>query len=69
MAAMVLTITVAALAAALAVLAAASFDALLKGCFELRRSLRATSYDFGSVLLKSPIVPGFSVIQIGRAHV
>ena len=62
MAAMVLTVTVAALAAALAVLAAASFDALLKGCFELRRSLRATSYDFGSVLLKSPIVPGFSVI-------
>jgi GT2 family glycosyltransferase len=61
-AAVVLTITVAALAAALAVLAAASFDALLKGCFELRRSLRATSYDFGSVLLKSPLVPGFSVI-------
>jgi hypothetical protein len=60
--AVVLSITVVALAAAMAVFAAASFDALLKGCFELRRSLRATSYDFGSVLLKSPIVPGVSVI-------
>jgi cellulose synthase/poly-beta-1,6-N-acetylglucosamine synthase-like glycosyltransferase len=60
----VLGFAVVVLVLALAVLAAASLDALLKGCFELRRSLRATSYDFGSVLLKSPIVPGVSVIFV-----
>jgi cellulose synthase/poly-beta-1,6-N-acetylglucosamine synthase-like glycosyltransferase len=48
----------------LAVLVGAGFDALLKGYFELRRSLRATSYDFGSVLLKSPIVPSVSVVVV-----
>jgi hypothetical protein len=57
-----LSFTVVALVIALAVFVGAGFDALLKGYFELRRSLRATSYDFGSVLLKSPIVPGVSVV-------
>jgi cellulose synthase/poly-beta-1,6-N-acetylglucosamine synthase-like glycosyltransferase len=47
---------------ALAIFAAAAFRALLKGCFELRRSLRSVSQGFDSVLLKSPIVPGVSVI-------
>ena len=60
----VLSFMVVVLVIALAAFAAAGFDALLKGCFELRRSLRATSYDFGSVLLKSPIVPGVSVIFV-----
>jgi hypothetical protein len=59
---MVLTLVVVALVIAQAVLVAAGFNALLKGYFELRRSLRATSYDFGSVLLKSPIVPGVSMV-------
>ncbi len=58
----VLTLAVVALVIAQAVLVAAGFQALLKGYFELRRSLRATSYDFGSVLLKSPIVPGVSMV-------
>ncbi len=54
--------TLAMLVIALAILAAAAFRALLKGCFELRRSLRAVSQGFDSVLLKSPIVPGVSVV-------
>jgi hypothetical protein len=58
----VFTLVVAALVIAQAVLVGAGFNALLKGYFELRRSLRSTSYDFGSVLLKSPIVPGVSVV-------
>ena len=58
----VLTLAVVALVVAQAVLVGAGFKALLKGFFELRRSLRATSYDFLSVLLKSPIVPGVSVV-------
>jgi cellulose synthase/poly-beta-1,6-N-acetylglucosamine synthase-like glycosyltransferase len=57
-----LTLVVVVLAIVLAVFVRAGFDALLKGYFELRRSLRSTSYDFGSVLLKSPIVPGVSVV-------
>jgi cellulose synthase/poly-beta-1,6-N-acetylglucosamine synthase-like glycosyltransferase len=60
----VLSLTLAVLVVALAAFTAASFDALLKGCFEVRRILRATSYDFDSVLLKSPIVPGVSVIFV-----
>ena len=50
------------LAAVLSVFAAAAFYALLKGCFELRRNLRAASHDLSSLLLKSPIVPGVSVV-------
>lgn len=60
----VLGFAVVVLVLALAAFAAAGLDALLKGCFELRRSLRAASYDFGGVLLKSPIVPGVSVIFV-----
>jgi len=60
----VLSFTLVMLVLALAAFAAASFGALLKGCFELRRSLRATSQDFGSTLLKSPIVPGVSVVFV-----
>jgi cellulose synthase/poly-beta-1,6-N-acetylglucosamine synthase-like glycosyltransferase len=60
--AVMLPIVVVMLVMALAVFVGACFDALLKGYFELRRSLWATSYDFGSVLLKSPIVPGVSVV-------
>jgi hypothetical protein len=60
----VLTFAVVVLVIAQAILVGAAFYALLKGYFELRRSLRATSYDFGSVLLKSPIVPGVSVVFV-----
>ena len=60
----VLSLTLAVLAAVLAVFAAASFDALLKGFIDLRRGLRATSRDFDRVLLKSPIVPGVSVVFV-----
>ena len=55
---------------------AASFVALLRGCFELRRLARGSSDDFAFVLLKSPLVPGISVIVTppdagpeSRAHV
>ena len=58
----VLSLILAVLVMAMAVFAAAAFCALLKGCFALRHSLRANSYDFGSLLLKSPIVPGVSVV-------
>ena len=61
---LVLSLTLAALAVVLVVFAAASFDALLKGCIDLRRGLRATSRDFDRVLLKSPIVPGVSVVFV-----
>ena len=54
--------TLAMLVIALAIFAAVAFRALLKGCFELRRNLRAVSQGFDSVLLKSPIVPGVSVV-------
>jgi len=47
---------------ALAVFEAAAFWALLSGAFELRRNLRAASHDLSSLLLKSPIVPGVSVV-------
>ncbi len=47
---------------ALAVFEAAAFCALLSGAFELRRNLRAASHDLSSLLLKSPIVPGVSVV-------
>jgi GT2 family glycosyltransferase len=47
---------------AMAAFAAAALHALFKGCFALRHSLRANSYDFGNLLLKSPIVPGVSVV-------
>ena len=54
----------------------ASVAALVKGCFELRRLARASSDDFAFVLLKSPLVPGISVIATppdagdeSRAHV
>jgi hypothetical protein len=50
------------LVVALAGFAAAAFFALLTGSFELRRNLRAASYDLSSLLLKSPIVPGVSVV-------
>jgi len=58
--------TLAMLVAALAIFAATGFSALLKGCFELRRTLRAASQSFDSMLLKSPIVPGVSVILAPR---
>jgi cellulose synthase/poly-beta-1,6-N-acetylglucosamine synthase-like glycosyltransferase len=57
-----LSLVLAMLAVALAGFAASAFGALIKGCFELRRNLRASSQDFSSVLLKSPIVPGVSVV-------
>ena len=54
----------------------ASFIALVRGCFELRRLARSSSDDFAFVLLKSPLVPGVSVIVTppdagpeSRAHV
>jgi cellulose synthase/poly-beta-1,6-N-acetylglucosamine synthase-like glycosyltransferase len=54
----------------------ASFVALVRGCFELRRLARGSSDDFAFVLLKSPLVPGISVIVTppdagaeSRAHV
>ena len=65
---MALCLTVAVLAIALGILAAAALIGLLKGCSELRRSLRAASQGFDSVLLKSPIVPGVSVILAPRTR-
>jgi hypothetical protein len=58
----VLSLILVLLVMAMAAFAAAAFHSLFKGCFALRRSLRANSYDFGSLLLKSPIVPGVSVV-------
>ncbi len=58
----VLSVILVLIVAALAAFALAAFEALLKGCSELRTSLHATSRDFGSELLKSPIVPGVSAI-------
>ena len=49
--------------ALLLVLDAAGLWALVTGYFELRRRLSSTSNDFASVLLKSPLVPGVSVID------
>lgn len=60
----VLSFTLVVLVVAMTIFAVAAFDALLTGCFELRRALRAASYDFDSVLLKSPVVPGISVIFV-----
>jgi cellulose synthase/poly-beta-1,6-N-acetylglucosamine synthase-like glycosyltransferase len=57
-----LSLALAILAVVLAGFAASAFGALIKGCFELRRNLRASSQDFSSVLLKSPIVPGVSMV-------
>ena len=54
--------TLAMLVIALAIFAGAALEALMKGCFELGRCLRAVSQGFDSVLLKSPIVPGVSVV-------
>jgi hypothetical protein len=59
---LVLFAILALLVAALAVFAAATGYALFKGCFELRRNLRAAGHDLSSLLLKSPIVPGVSVV-------
>ncbi|MCX6626328.1 MAG: hypothetical protein NTW28_01675, partial [Candidatus Solibacter sp.] len=59
-----LSFTLALMVIALAAFAAAGFAALLKGCFALRRSLRAASRDFGPALLKSPIVPGVSIVFV-----
>ena len=58
----VLSLILVLLVMAMAVFAASAFHALFKGCFALRHSLRANSYDFGNLLLKSPIVPGVSVV-------
>jgi hypothetical protein len=58
----VLSLILVLLVTAMAAFAAAALLALFKGCFALRHSLRANSYDFGSLLLKSPIVPGVSVV-------
>jgi hypothetical protein len=60
----VLSIILVLLVVTLAAFAAAALHALFKGRFELRRSLRSNSYDFGSLLLKSPIVPGVSVVLV-----
>jgi cellulose synthase/poly-beta-1,6-N-acetylglucosamine synthase-like glycosyltransferase len=57
-----LSLTLTVLVAALAAMSAAAFGAVIKGCFELRRKLRSPSQDFSSVILKSPIVPGVSVV-------
>ena len=62
--------------AALLVLAAAQLAAVVKGSIALRRRLRASSQDFDSVLLKSAMVHGVSVVCVAddasppwRAHV
>jgi hypothetical protein len=45
---------------------AASFGALLKGCFVLRRMGRGVVRDDSPILLKSPLVPAVSVIAVTR---
>src|SRR5690349_21518406 len=50
----------------LLVLGAASMLALIKGASELRRQFRSTSGDFTGVMLKSPLVPGVSIIVVAR---
>ncbi len=57
-----LTILLVILVVALAALACAVLCALLKGFFELRRNLQTASDEFGNILLKTPTVPGVSVI-------
>jgi cellulose synthase/poly-beta-1,6-N-acetylglucosamine synthase-like glycosyltransferase len=50
----------------LLVLGVAGLIALVKGAGELRRLLRSTSSAYLSVLLKSPLVPGVSVLMVAR---
>ncbi|MEO8371287.1 MAG: glycosyltransferase [Candidatus Solibacter sp.] len=57
-----LTIVLATLVGALAWMAAAGLVALVRGYFELRRNLETASDEFGNILLKTPTVPGVSVI-------
>jgi cellulose synthase/poly-beta-1,6-N-acetylglucosamine synthase-like glycosyltransferase len=45
-------------------LSMAALFALVRGWLELRRRLTSTSNDFASALLKSPLVPGVSVIYV-----
>jgi cellulose synthase/poly-beta-1,6-N-acetylglucosamine synthase-like glycosyltransferase len=56
------TILLATLVVALTLLAAAGLNALVMGYFELHRNLRSASDEFGNILLKTPTVPGVSVI-------
>lgn len=64
--AMLLNLALALAAAFLLVLGAAGLFALVKGANELRRLLRDTSSSYLSVLLKSPLVPGVSVLTVAR---
>ena len=57
-----LTMVLATLVTAMALMAAAALVALVKGYFELRRNLQTASDEFGNILLKTPTVPGVSVI-------
>ena len=50
----------------LLVLGAASMMGLFKGASELRRLFRAASADYSPVILKSPLVPGVSVLVVAR---
>jgi hypothetical protein len=59
-----LAIVLAILVTALAALTAAGLGALIKGYFELRRNLHQASDEFGNILLKTPGVPGVSVIVV-----
>jgi len=59
-----LAIVLAILVTALAALTAAGLGALIKGYFELRRNLQHASDGFGNILLKTPGVPGISVIVV-----
>lgn len=62
----VLNVALALAAAFLLILGMAAAMALVKGAGELRMLLRSTSSGYLSVLLKSPLVPGVSVLTVER---
>jgi len=72
----IVTVALVAMAAVLFALAVAKLASVIKGGLALRRAPRGASQDFDSVLLKSVMVPGVSVVYVApdatalvRAHV
>jgi hypothetical protein len=60
--ALAVNLALAAIAVAMFAFGAATFYSLVVGALELRRRLRSVSQDLTGLLLKSPIVPGVSVV-------
>jgi len=59
-----MVILLATVAVVLATMTVARLHALVKGYFALRRHLQGGSDEFGNILLKTPTVPGVSVIVV-----